>query len=60
MKKQMQKNSSNDIIYGLGVIGAAVHFISEASGFWMGAWGILKALLWPAFMVYELFQYLGG
>ncbi|MFP4365981.1 MAG: hypothetical protein ACLFQA_02695 [Bacteroidales bacterium] len=47
-------------IYGLGFIGAAVYFIGQASTFWMGVLGFLKALVWPAFMVYELFKYLYG
>mgnify|MGYP001612950689 CR=1 FL=1 len=47
-------------VYGLGFIGAAVYYISGASGFWMGVIGILKALVWPAFLVFELFKYLGA
>lgn len=45
--------------YGLGFIGAAVYSVTTASGFWMGAFGVLKALVWPAFLVYEIFKYLG-
>jgi hypothetical protein len=46
-------------IYGLGFIGAAVYYISTATGFWMGVLGFLKALVWPAFMVYGLLKFLG-
>ena len=28
--------------YGLGIIGAAIYYISVASGFWMGVLGVLK------------------
>jgi hypothetical protein len=45
--------------YLLGVIGAAVYFISQATGFWMGVVGFLKALVWPAFVVYGLLKYFG-
>lgn len=45
-------------LYFLGFIGAAVYFISKATFFWMGVLGILKALVWPAFLVYQLFTYL--
>mgnify|MGYP000883102174 FL=1 len=45
--------SSGDAVYGLGVIGAAVYYISQATTFWMGALGLLKAFVWPAFLVYE-------
>jgi hypothetical protein len=45
-------------IYGLGFIGALVYFLSTATGFWVGVWGIIKAALWPAFLVFELFRFL--
>ncbi len=45
-------------VYGLGFIGAAVYYISIATTFWMGVLGILKALVWPAFLVYEVLKYL--
>ena len=46
------------VSYVLGVIGAAVYYISTATSFWMGFLGFLKALVWPAFLVYELLKYL--
>lgn len=45
-------------VYGLGLIGAAVYFISHATTFWMGVIGFLKALVWPAFLVYQAFEIL--
>jgi len=45
--------------YGLGFIGALVYYISTATGFWNGVWGVIKALLWPAFLIYGLLKYLG-
>jgi hypothetical protein len=45
--------------YGLGFIGAAVYYISTATGFWMGVLGFLKAIVWPAFLVYGLLKFLG-
>jgi hypothetical protein len=47
-------------VYGLGLIGALVYYIQAADGFWEGFLGILKALVWPAFAVYELLQHLGA
>lgn len=46
-------------IYGLGFIGALVYYISQATGFWMGVLGFLKALVWPAFLVHGLLKFLG-
>ena len=42
--------------YGLGLIGAAVWFWQQADGFGEHVVGLLKALVWPAFLVYEAFQ----
>jgi hypothetical protein len=45
--------------YGLGFIGAAIYYISNATSFWMGVLGILKAAVWPAFLVHALLKFLG-
>lgn len=47
-------------VYGLGLIGALVWYIREAGDFWSGVLGVLKALVWPAFLVYDLFHFLAG
>jgi len=44
--------------YGLGLIGAAVYYISTATGFWNGVLGVLKAIVWPAFLVYDVLKFL--
>jgi len=60
MKKDVQNTAPASAVYGLGLIGAAIYFISTATGFWMGVIGFLKALVWPAFLVYEAFKSLAG
>ncbi len=45
--------------YGLGIIGSAVYFIQHSDGFWMGCLGVLKALVWPALVVYKVLGLLG-
>ena len=60
MKKQVKNNGPSSAIYGLGFVGAAVYYISVATGFWMGVLGFLKAIVWPAFMVYELLTFLNA
>ena len=58
MEKAEKKIGNNtSCIYFLGFIGASVYFISTAAGFWVGVLGFLKAIVWPAFMVYEAFLY---
>ena len=57
MKKDINHNAPSGAIYGLGLIGAAIFFISQATGFWMGVLGFLKALVWPVFLVYEALKH---
>jgi hypothetical protein len=45
--------------YCLGVLGAAIYYISTATSFWSGVLGVLKALVWPAFLIFEIMKYLG-
>ncbi|MFW5746683.1 MAG: hypothetical protein ACOCWQ_04005 [Nanoarchaeota archaeon] len=45
-------------IYGLGFVGALIYYISTATGFWVGVLGILKAIVWPAILVFKLLVYL--
>ena len=45
-------------VYGLGFIGAVVYYITTAESFWVGFIGFLKALVWPAFLVYEALKFL--
>jgi hypothetical protein len=59
MKSEYRTNAAGGSIYGLGLIGAAIYFISTATGFWMGVLGFLKALVWPVFFVYESFKHFG-
>jgi len=41
-------------IYFLGFIGAAVYYIQQSATFWQGVVGVLKALVWPVFLVHKL------
>jgi hypothetical protein len=47
--------ASGGAIYGLGIFGALVFFWQQADAFWEYVLAILQGLLWPAFMVYEVF-----
>jgi len=46
-------------IYCVGFFGAVVYYISTASGFWVGVLGVLKAIVWPAFLVFEAMKFIG-
>lgn len=41
-------------VYGMGVIGAAVYYLHTTIGFGSSIVALLKALVWPAFLVYHL------
>ncbi|HKL66927.1 MAG TPA: hypothetical protein VJ877_03460 [Bacteroidales bacterium] len=56
MSRDAQKNAPASAIYGLGFIGAAIYFIANATSFWIGVLGFLKAIVWPVFLVYHAFD----
>lgn len=45
--------------YFLGFIGAFIYYMQKATTFGMGVIGFLKAIVWPAFLVFHLFKFLG-
>lgn len=61
----MAKNNSGtgvggDAVYGIGLIGAAVWYWQQADGFFPHIVGLLKAVVWPAFVVYDLLAHLAS
>ncbi len=58
MKQMIKQKAPESAVYGLGLIGALVYYISASTGLWSAITGIIKALLWPAFLVYEAFTFL--
>ena len=55
--KVVYQRGASEAVYGLGVIGALVYYIGHAATFWLGVLGFLKALIWPALLVYEALKY---
>ncbi len=45
-------------IYGMAFLGAAFYFIQHAESFWMGVLGFIKAIFWPAMLIYKLLEFL--
>jgi hypothetical protein len=56
--KVIYKGGASEAVYGLGLIGAWVYYLSHAATFWLGVLGIFKGIFWPALLVYELLKYL--
>ena len=45
-------------IYGMAFLGGVVYYIQHATSFWAGVFGIFKALIWPAVLMYKLLELL--
>jgi len=52
------QGGSSDAVYGMGLIGAWVFYISRATTFEDRIIGFFKGLFWPAFLVHELLDFL--
>lgn len=57
-QRGVNSNNAGGAVYGLAMIGSAVYFIQHATTFWLGVLGVLKALVWPALLVYKLLEFL--
>jgi hypothetical protein len=57
-RKVVYRNAASAPVYGLGLIGALVYYLTHATTFWLGVLGFFKAIFWPAMLVYELLKYL--
>jgi len=44
--------------YGLGFIATMIYYLQHADTFGMSVLGILKALVWPAMLIYKIFTLL--
>ncbi len=58
--RTVHKNSGGGggAVYGLGLIGALIYYIQTANSFGEGLLGILKAIVWPAFLIYSALDFL--
>jgi hypothetical protein len=58
-EKEVQiQGGSSDAVYGLGLIGAWVYFIGQATTNQERLQGFFKGFVWPAYLVYKLFKFL--
>ena len=56
--KVQVRGGSSGAVYGLGLIGACAYFISRSTSLQEKLIGCLKGLVWPALLVYRLFEFL--
>lgn len=52
MKERIQYQANNPV-YVMGLVGAIFYYFSTATSFGAGVVGFLKAIFWPALLVYE-------
>ena len=58
--KHMGCHGSGGALYGLGFLGALVYYITTATSLLGGVLGVIKAILWPAFLVFGLLKFIGA
>lgn len=57
-EKGMNNGGITGGIYGMAFVGGFVYYITHAITFWAGVLGFFKALFWPAFLIYQLLEFL--
>lgn len=57
-ERKSKGNGVNGGIFGLAFLGVAVYYLQHATSFLDGALGLLKALVWPAVLMYKVFELL--
>jgi len=57
-KWHSHNNTMGGGFYFIGMIGVAVYYIQQVHGFWPIVLAILKAIVWPAFLLYKVFTLL--
>jgi hypothetical protein len=52
------QSSPSGAVYGLGMIGACIYYISRGTTYQEKVLGFLKALVWPVFLVKGALEFL--
>jgi len=58
-KGHMHCHGCGGALYGLGFLGALWYYLTTATSLLAGFIGLLKAIVWPAFLVYGVLKFLG-
>ena len=57
-RKVIYRGAASAPIYGIGLIGALVYYLQHAATFLAIVLGILKAVVWPALVIYKVLELL--
>lgn len=52
--RSAQQSNTSGFIWFLGFIGAFIYYVEQVDNFGAGVVAFLKAIAWPAFLVYKL------
>lgn len=55
-RKRSGSSSCGGAVYGFGLIGAVVWTWQQADGVGEHVVGLVQSLVWPAFLVYDVFE----
>jgi hypothetical protein len=55
-KSTMIKHGPSGFVMFVAYIGAAVYFVQQSAGFWGFILALLKAIVWPAFVLFHVLQ----
>jgi len=59
MRCHVRDRGPESAVYGMGLIGSFVYYITTATTAWGIVVGIFKSIFWPAFLVYGALKTLG-
>ncbi len=54
---KVQRGGSNETVYAMGLIGAAMYYIGRADTPQKKVQGFFKAFIWPVTLVYEALKF---
>lgn len=58
VEKVVNNNGAFGGVYFLAFIGAAIYYLQQANSLWEGIVGLVKAIFWPAVIMYEVLKLL--
>ena len=57
-RPRVNRGGASGGIYGLAFLGALFYYIQHAASFGAGVLGVLKAMVWPAVLIYKILEFL--
>ena len=57
-KRESLDSGTFGAVYGMAFLGGVIYYIQHAPSFWMALLGIVKAICWPAVIMYKVLELL--